>query len=62
MLSNSKAYSGFAVDDADEARRFYRDTLGLTVTDIDKEMRAALAGASGRPRDADLHEARPHPG
>jgi predicted enzyme related to lactoylglutathione lyase len=38
MLSNSKAYSGFAVDDADEARRFYHDTLGLTVTDIDKEM------------------------
>ncbi len=35
MLSNSKAYSGFGVDDVDEARRFYGETLGLTVTDID---------------------------
>jgi catechol 2,3-dioxygenase-like lactoylglutathione lyase family enzyme len=37
MLSNSKAYSGFAVDDADEARRFYGDTLGLTVTAIGEQ-------------------------
>ena len=38
MLAKSKAYSGFAVDDADAARRFYGETLGLTVTDIDAEM------------------------
>jgi catechol 2,3-dioxygenase-like lactoylglutathione lyase family enzyme len=29
MLTNSKAYSGFAVDDLEEAQRFYGDTLGL---------------------------------
>lgn len=31
MLSNSAAFSGFAVDDIDAARSFYADTLGLTV-------------------------------
>jgi predicted enzyme related to lactoylglutathione lyase len=29
MLENSKAYSGFAVDDLDKALEFYGDTLGL---------------------------------
>ena len=29
MLSQSRAFSGFAVDDVEEARRFYGDTLGL---------------------------------
>lgn len=31
MLSNSEAFSGFAVDDLEAARAFYADTLGLTV-------------------------------
>jgi catechol 2,3-dioxygenase-like lactoylglutathione lyase family enzyme len=29
MLTNNKAFSGFAVPDIDEARKFYGDTLGL---------------------------------
>jgi catechol 2,3-dioxygenase-like lactoylglutathione lyase family enzyme len=29
MLTNNKAFSGFAVPDIDEARRFYGETLGL---------------------------------
>jgi catechol 2,3-dioxygenase-like lactoylglutathione lyase family enzyme len=29
MLANTKAYSGFAVDDMPKAESFYRDTLGL---------------------------------
>jgi predicted enzyme related to lactoylglutathione lyase len=29
MLENSKAYSGFAVDDLDKALEFYGDSLGL---------------------------------
>jgi catechol 2,3-dioxygenase-like lactoylglutathione lyase family enzyme len=33
VLSKSKAFSGFAVDDIDKARAFYRDTLGLDVVD-----------------------------
>jgi catechol 2,3-dioxygenase-like lactoylglutathione lyase family enzyme len=29
MLANSKAFSGFAVDDVEKARAFYGETLGL---------------------------------
>ena len=32
MLTDSPAFSGFSVDDADRARRFYEETLGLRVT------------------------------
>ena len=35
MLSDSKAFSGFAVDDLEAARRFYGETLGLTVSDME---------------------------
>jgi catechol 2,3-dioxygenase-like lactoylglutathione lyase family enzyme len=33
MLSESKAFSGFSVDDPEKARRFYEDTLGLRVSE-----------------------------
>ncbi|MFD0141892.1 MULTISPECIES: VOC family protein [unclassified Streptomyces] len=33
MFGQSKAFSGFSVDDMDKARRFYGDTLGLQVED-----------------------------
>lgn len=33
MLTLTYAFSGFAAPDIDAARSFYRDTLGLTVTD-----------------------------
>jgi predicted enzyme related to lactoylglutathione lyase len=32
MLADSKAFSGFAVDDMDKAREFYGETLGLRTT------------------------------
>ena len=35
MLANSKAFSGFAVDDIDAAREFYGETLGLDLEVID---------------------------
>jgi catechol 2,3-dioxygenase-like lactoylglutathione lyase family enzyme len=35
MLAQSKAFSGFAVDDLEQARKFYADTLGLDVKAID---------------------------
>jgi catechol 2,3-dioxygenase-like lactoylglutathione lyase family enzyme len=35
MLSESKAFSGFSVDDPQKARRFYEDTLGLRVSDVE---------------------------
>jgi predicted enzyme related to lactoylglutathione lyase len=37
MLANSKAFSGFAVDDLDRARQFYGETLGLDVEVLDEE-------------------------
>ena len=33
MLENSKAFSGFAVDDVPKAREFYEGTLGLKVSE-----------------------------
>ena len=32
MFKDTKAFSGFAVDDLDKARAFYEDTLGLEVS------------------------------
>ncbi len=32
MFKDTKAFSGFAVDDIDAAERFYGETLGVTVT------------------------------
>jgi catechol 2,3-dioxygenase-like lactoylglutathione lyase family enzyme len=37
MLEDSKAYNGFAVTDADKAKEFYGETLGLKVTVLDEE-------------------------
>jgi len=37
MFTNTKAYSGFAVPDIDEARRFYGDTLGIRAEVLDEE-------------------------
>jgi predicted enzyme related to lactoylglutathione lyase len=33
MVTSSYAFSGFSVDDIDAAKAFYRDVIGLTVTD-----------------------------
>jgi catechol 2,3-dioxygenase-like lactoylglutathione lyase family enzyme len=33
MFSNSKAFSGFSVDDLPAAKNFYSETLGLDVTE-----------------------------
>src|SRR5262245_1114425 len=37
MLGNSKAFSGFAVDDIGKARDFYGDTLGIKTKVLDEE-------------------------
>src|ERR1044071_10146193 len=37
MLENSQAFSGFAVDDLEQAQRFYGETLGLNVELLDEE-------------------------
>jgi catechol 2,3-dioxygenase-like lactoylglutathione lyase family enzyme len=37
MFANTKAYSGFAVDDLEKAREFYADTLGLKTSVVSEE-------------------------
>jgi catechol 2,3-dioxygenase-like lactoylglutathione lyase family enzyme len=49
MLANSKAFSGFAVDDLDTARAFYADTLGLTVEPMEGAPLMTLQLAGDRP-------------
>jgi catechol 2,3-dioxygenase-like lactoylglutathione lyase family enzyme len=44
MLTDSRAFSGFAVPDVEEARRFYGDTLGLRVEEENGLLRLRLAG------------------
>jgi catechol 2,3-dioxygenase-like lactoylglutathione lyase family enzyme len=47
MLADTKAYSGFAVDDLAKAKQFYGETLGLRTTILDEDaglMQLELAG------------------
>ncbi len=37
MFADTKAYSGFAVDDLQKAREFYGETLGLRTSVLDEE-------------------------
>jgi len=52
MFENSKAFSGFAVDDLEQARAFYADTLGLDVALADGLLTLRLAGG----RDTIVYE------
>ena len=56
VLANSKAFSGFAVDDLERAREFYEGTLGLDVSDDGGLVTLNLPGD----RPTDLPEARLH--
>ena len=44
MLGDSKAFSGFAVPDVEQARRFYGDVLGLVVEEENGLLRLRIAG------------------
>ena len=44
MFANTKAFSGFAVDDLAKAREFYGDTLGLKTSEEHGLMTLHLAG------------------
>jgi catechol 2,3-dioxygenase-like lactoylglutathione lyase family enzyme len=46
MFQNSKAFSGFSVDDVVEARRFYGETLGLEVSEASGLLTLHLAGGT----------------
>jgi catechol 2,3-dioxygenase-like lactoylglutathione lyase family enzyme len=47
MLEDSKAFSGFAVRDLDEAKRFYGETLGLDVQAVDGNDQLAQLNLAG---------------
>ena len=44
MFENTRAYSGFAVDDVPAARAFYGETLGLRVSGDGENLSLHLAG------------------
>ena len=44
MFGNTKAFSGFAVDDIDKAKQFYAETLGLEVTEENDLLTLHIAG------------------
>jgi catechol 2,3-dioxygenase-like lactoylglutathione lyase family enzyme len=44
MFANTKAFSGFAVDDIPKAQRFYGETLGLKTSEEHGLMTLHLAG------------------
>jgi predicted enzyme related to lactoylglutathione lyase len=46
LLRTSHAFSGFSVDDLAEAMAFYRDTLGLEVTEANNLVTLHLAGGN----------------
>ena len=49
MLENSKAYSGFAVDDLDKAQEFYGGTLGLKTSVLQEGVLLQIDLAGDRP-------------
>jgi catechol 2,3-dioxygenase-like lactoylglutathione lyase family enzyme len=46
MFRNTKAFSGFAVDDIQKAKHFYEDTLGLEVSEEFGLLHLHLAGGT----------------
>jgi predicted enzyme related to lactoylglutathione lyase len=44
MFGNTKAFSGFAVDDIGKAKQFYSETLGLEVTEENDLLTLHIAG------------------
>jgi catechol 2,3-dioxygenase-like lactoylglutathione lyase family enzyme len=44
MFGSTKAFSGFAVDDIEAARKFYGDTLGLRVSEQNGLLTLHIAG------------------
>src|SRR5436190_15136997 len=44
MFENTKAFSGFAVDDVEKAREFYGDTLGIRTSEENGMLTLHLAG------------------
>ena len=59
MFGNTKAFSGFAVDNLHNAREFYEGVLGIRVSEGHGNLTLHIAGGKGHVR---LPEARLQPG
>src|SRR5687767_3926389 len=46
MFKDTRAFSGFSVDDVSRAKAFYGDTLGLDVTEENGMLRLKIAGGN----------------
>lgn len=46
MFKNTKAFSGFSVDDLQKAKTFYSQTLGLEVVDMPEGLALHIAGGA----------------
>jgi catechol 2,3-dioxygenase-like lactoylglutathione lyase family enzyme len=46
MLHDSKAFSGFSVDNIEKAKAFYADTLGIDVGEENGMLRLKIAGST----------------
>lgn len=46
MLGNSRAFSGFSVNDLAVAKTFYGQTLGLTIEEIKEGLKIHIAGSN----------------
>ena len=46
MFKNTKAFSGFSVDDVEVAKKFYGDTLGLDVSEENGMLSLHIAGGT----------------
>src|ERR1043165_4296216 len=46
MLKNTKAFSGFSVNDIPKAKRFYGETLGLSVSETNGMLTLHIAGGT----------------
>ena len=44
MFKDTKAFSGFSVDDVEQAKRFYGETLGIEVSDENGILELTIAG------------------
>ena len=47
MFRNTKAFSGFSVDDIERAKEFYQDALGLRVTEENGLLMLHIEGGNG---------------
>jgi catechol 2,3-dioxygenase-like lactoylglutathione lyase family enzyme len=59
MFANTKAFSGFAVDDLKKAGKFYAETLGLKVSMLDEQTGLMVLHLAGD-RDTFVYEKPDH--